>query len=349
MATKRVLLQNGNQFFFGNTFSDIVDISDSFGDNACMNAEIFRHNLREMLRVKGLKQREFAEKAGLSYPWVRKVCSQGLTRAEDRNREQLEKVCEFLGVTPVEEMWHPKLLDRQEEASAYAAKVEEVLRACRLNNEYFPYESVGEISVTDFVNQIEKVYEAFQVHRRSIEEGQRRSIEATQKPKKARSSSSQASDYAEKIRSLLRDDRPELQEPISEILQLIDGAYHFDDGKRLEQRLRKEHPDGHKRWLSSFGGNVGQVIIELASAVPGQDEDEFLDYLADHEPPDKGDAIRVLHSFKQRQTEETTSEDDEWDCELEAYLRAGKQVQQEPDSSGLPERFRNHLIRPRPT
>ena len=313
-----------------------------------MDAEIFRHNLREMLRARGLKQRDFAEKAGLSYPWVRKVCSQGLTRVEDRNREQLEKVCEFLGISPIEQMWDTKLLDKQDEATAYAAKVEEVLRACRLNNEYFRYESVGEISVTDFVNQIEKVYEAFQVHRRSIEEGHRLSIEATQKPKKARSSSSQAPDYTEKIRSLLRDNRPELQEPISEILQLIDGAYHFDDGKRLEQRLKKEHPDAHKRWLSSFGGNVGEVIIELASTALDQDEDEFLDYLADHEPPDKGDAIRVLHSFKQRQTVETTTEEAESDFDLDAYIQAGRQVQQEPDLSDLPEVFRKNLIPPRP-
>lgn len=325
----------------------MLDIRSFFSDNSGMDAETFRHNLREMLRVKGLKQTEFAEKTGLSYPWVRKVCSQGLTRVEDRNREQLEKVCEFLGVTPVEEMWHPKLLDRQEEASGYAAKVEEVLRACRLNNEYFPYESVGEISVTDFVNQIEKVYEAFQVHRRSIEEGQRRSVERIQQTANDRRAS-QGSEYAEKIRSLLRDDRSELQQPISEILQLIDGACHFDDGKRLELRLRKEHPDAYKRWLSSFGGNVGEVIIELASTAPGQDEDEFLDYLADHEPPDKGDAIRVLHSFKQRQTEEATTEEAENDCELEAWIQAGKQVQQEPDSSVLPERFRKHLIPPRP-
>ncbi len=244
-----------------------------------MNAEIFRHNLREMLRTKGLKQREFAEKAGLSYPWVRKVCSQGLTRVEDRNREQLGKICEILGVSPIEQMWNRNLLDQRDEASMYAAKVEKILRASCTSSDFIRYESVGGVSVMELADQIDKVHEAYESDRSSLEDRQSRRLTAQQSSGGRRTS--HASEYTEKLRSLLRDDRPELRQQVSAILQLIDGAYHIDEGKRLEQRLKNERPDAHKRWLSSFGGNVGEVISELASTVPGKDEDELLDQLAE--------------------------------------------------------------------
>tara|TARA_R110002073_G_scaffold5562_2_gene34113 strand:+ start:5763 stop:6428 length:666 start_codon:yes stop_codon:yes gene_type:complete len=216
-------------------------------------------------------------------------------------------------------------------------------------SDFIRYESVGDVSVTELADQIDKVHGALDANRTNLEERQRRRLEPTRNSKKASGRRpSQSSEYAEKMRSLLRDNRPELRQHVSAIMQLIDGAYHFEDGKRLEQRLKKERPDAHKRWLSSFGGNVGEVIIELASTVSGQDEDELLEHLAEHEPPDKSEAIRVLDSLKQRQAKMTIMEEDERKFDLEAWIQAGKQVQQEPDSSGLPERFKKHLIPPRP-
>lgn len=60
----------------------IVYIRNNFGDTSGLDAEIFRLNLRVVLRVNALKQREFADTTGASYPSISKVCSHRLTRVE---------------------------------------------------------------------------------------------------------------------------------------------------------------------------------------------------------------------------------------------------------------------------
>lgn len=251
-----------------------------------MNAEIFRQNVRELLRAKGLKQKELAEKSGLSYSWIRKVCSQGLTRVEDRNRDQLEKVCAVLGVSPVEQLWNPKMLYQHDDASTYAAKVEEILRATRTNNDFIQFESVGEHSVVDLVGQINLVHEALEQHQETISERQRQQADATRRRTTSRRPS-QPSEYAEKIRSLIRNDRPELRAVVAAIRRMIDGACDIEEGIRVEERLKRDRPKTDKRLLSSSGGNVDDVQEEPAASSSDQDDNELLEQLASQGHPSK--------------------------------------------------------------
>jgi len=243
-----------------------------------MNAEIFRSNLRELLRTNGLKQKELAQKSGLNYSWVRKVCSQGLTRVEGRNRENLETLCEFVGVSPVENLWNPELLIQRDEASLYAAKVEKILRATRLSDNRFKYEPVAEHSVIELVEQIDLIHQSLEQHRETIGERQLQQADANRRSATSRRPS-QPSEYAEKIRSLIRDDRPELRAVVAAILRMINGACDIQEGIQVEKQLKKNRPGTSERSFSTCGGNVGDAQGAASTSSPAQDDDVLPDQL----------------------------------------------------------------------
>lgn len=101
-----------------------------------MDAEVFVANLRGLLASRGLSQRDLADRIGgetdakrLSYyRWLRRTASQGLTRCEDRNRRQLQQICDFFGIHPVERLWSPSLSQTQSLSDEYAVMLRYIVQ-----------------------------------------------------------------------------------------------------------------------------------------------------------------------------------------------------------------------------
>lgn len=306
MANKRVLLQNRKRFFFGDIFRDTLGFSDIFGDNCHMNAEIFRHNLREMLRARGLKQRDFAEKAGLSYPWVRKICSQGLTRVEDRNREQLKIVCGFLGVSPIERMWSENLLRADDEASLYASKVREIM----IGSSSPADEHLDTDTIDALVSFIDMQYAVLD-RKRSNESRQPKSKgkAADHQPGKAK----QNADYPAKLRALLQLPEAPFKLLRDSVLPAIDGAFFKEVAEQVRLNWRETYADRHDEWLEYFQTRI-VFDLSIGAALESFSEAEITEYLGNHLPPSKTEPsifeqIRVLKTGL------------EWRAELPDWIR----------------------------
>lgn len=70
-------------------------------------AEILRKNVRRLLRSEGLSQREAADKIGVRYKWIRRLCHHGLARIDKRTKASLEKVARYFRLE-VEDLWNPR-------------------------------------------------------------------------------------------------------------------------------------------------------------------------------------------------------------------------------------------------
>jgi hypothetical protein len=68
-------------------------------------AERFRTNLRTRIRSKGITQKEAAEKIGIKYQRLRKLCGQGLARIPTKDSEDLRKICRFFGIKRTRLLW----------------------------------------------------------------------------------------------------------------------------------------------------------------------------------------------------------------------------------------------------
>jgi 16S rRNA G966 N2-methylase RsmD len=75
-------------------------------DNPTSKATVFRTNLRRLLNKQCLSQRQAAEKIGVRYKWMRRLCHHGLQRIDKRTATALEQVAEFFGVE-VADLWEP--------------------------------------------------------------------------------------------------------------------------------------------------------------------------------------------------------------------------------------------------
>jgi DNA adenine methylase len=76
------------------------------GPNQCL-----AQNLDRLLALKGLGRKEAAEAIGVPYKWLRKAVSQGLARPNQRNADHLQKVTAFFGLTRIEDLWRPSLVE----------------------------------------------------------------------------------------------------------------------------------------------------------------------------------------------------------------------------------------------
>ncbi|MHB0958230.1 MAG: DNA adenine methylase [Pirellulaceae bacterium] len=74
--------------------------------NDKQRAEDLRKNLRRLLRSEGLSQRQAAEKIGVRYKWMRRLCHHGLARIDRRTKASLEKVARFFKLE-VADLWNP--------------------------------------------------------------------------------------------------------------------------------------------------------------------------------------------------------------------------------------------------
>jgi transcriptional regulator with XRE-family HTH domain len=131
-----------------------------------MDGEVLKSNLRGLLAIRGLSQKDLADLIGgetagerhTYYRWLRRTCSQGLTRCEGRNREQLQRLCEFFGVEPVERLWNRGLLESQEAADEYADMLRFIIQAttAESNHSYYDVDGVDTIAL---MRQVRQAYE----------------------------------------------------------------------------------------------------------------------------------------------------------------------------------------------
>jgi hypothetical protein len=72
--------------------------------------QFFAANLSDLIsKVLGLNRLEGAKALGVDYGWLRKACSVGLTKADNRSLTPLRKVAERFHLS-VEDLWTPALL-----------------------------------------------------------------------------------------------------------------------------------------------------------------------------------------------------------------------------------------------
>ena len=76
--------------------------------NQRAKADVFRKNLRALIRHEGWTQSEAAERLGADIP-LRKYLSSGLANITEKNRPLLERICTKLGVSKIELLWAPNL------------------------------------------------------------------------------------------------------------------------------------------------------------------------------------------------------------------------------------------------
>jgi DNA adenine methylase len=72
--------------------------------NGHRRAETFRQNVRSLLESRWLSQREAADQIGVPYKWVRRLCHEGVTRADKRTKAGLNDIASFFGLE-VEDLW----------------------------------------------------------------------------------------------------------------------------------------------------------------------------------------------------------------------------------------------------
>ena len=68
-------------------------------------AKQFGLNLRSLIASSGLTQKEFADKTGLPYNWVRKSCNDGIARSHPQNAKSLTKICDYFNLSQMDMLW----------------------------------------------------------------------------------------------------------------------------------------------------------------------------------------------------------------------------------------------------
>ena len=66
---------------------------------------IFARNLNQLLEVLGLDRKAASEQIQISYRWVRRMVSVGVSRPDERNRENLERLASYFCLPDTEALW----------------------------------------------------------------------------------------------------------------------------------------------------------------------------------------------------------------------------------------------------
>lgn len=72
--------------------------------NGLRRAETFRENFRSLLESRWLSQREAADQIGVPYKWVRRLCHEGVSRADKRTKAGLNNIASFFGLE-IDDLW----------------------------------------------------------------------------------------------------------------------------------------------------------------------------------------------------------------------------------------------------
>ena len=72
--------------------------------------QIFARNLNQLLDVLDLNRKTAADEIGISYRWVRRVVTGGVSRADERNLASLEKLVSYFCLPNIDALWTPNLV-----------------------------------------------------------------------------------------------------------------------------------------------------------------------------------------------------------------------------------------------
>ncbi len=102
-------------------------------------AEIFRDNLRALIRDRGLTQRQAADEIGVDYLWLRKACANGISKPQVRTKPKIEKIRAYFGIGRTRLLWSKSLRTASRPDTALYSEeellvaIEELTWAFRLN------------------------------------------------------------------------------------------------------------------------------------------------------------------------------------------------------------------------
>ena len=68
------------------------------------HADVFRVNLRRLLESYWLSQRQAADEIGVSYKWLRRLCHEGVQRADRRTEGSLRRIAGHFGLQ-LDDLW----------------------------------------------------------------------------------------------------------------------------------------------------------------------------------------------------------------------------------------------------
>jgi len=85
----------------------------------------FAKNLDGLLDLLGLSRKDAAEQIGVTYKLIRRLVSAGISRPDDRNRDNLLAITRFFALPSIQHLWHENLVDdllTQEEGRPFVEK-----------------------------------------------------------------------------------------------------------------------------------------------------------------------------------------------------------------------------------
>lgn len=258
-----------------------------------MDAEIFKVNLKSLLDARGMSLRELAEHCGLGYQWVRRVCSRGLTRVEDRNRDQLQAICKLFGVSPVERLWNADLQAGKDEAAWYASKLEEILNATRSLSDFSRFEPIDKSLIADLKRLIDLKHLALKEvqdglakrHEESLYQQRRWGDSFTSRAYNDVEQLRKAAEYSAKLRQVFRTNSIENSKSLSIAANVIDALFFEKQASRIVTIFRDREQKRYEDWLV-FSGSRETFENSVAVALATFLEDQVLTWLTSHSPPD---------------------------------------------------------------
>ena len=72
--------------------------------------QVFAKNLNQLLDVLDLNRKTAADEIGISYRWVRRVVTGGVSRPDERNLACLEKLVSYFCLPNIDALWAPNLI-----------------------------------------------------------------------------------------------------------------------------------------------------------------------------------------------------------------------------------------------
>jgi hypothetical protein len=87
--------------------------------------QTFAKNIDGLLNLLGLSRKDAAEQIGVTYKLIRRLVSAGISRPDDRNRDNLLAITRFFALPSIQHLWHENLVDdllAQEEGLPFVEK-----------------------------------------------------------------------------------------------------------------------------------------------------------------------------------------------------------------------------------
>lgn len=92
-------------------------------------SDVFRRNIRFLIKQRGMKKAGIAKALGLSEEWLRQVSRRGLSQVRKGSRTSLDRLRGIFWLDSVGELWSVSLIDRLKQTERRAAQMHPFLRS----------------------------------------------------------------------------------------------------------------------------------------------------------------------------------------------------------------------------